>query len=160
VAPGQHGVKWRPVIRSRHFRIREYAHLRNTEYVEGDPAAFCKEFGKSEFITLAEAPAAIATCFRPPYSAPGLPILNNVDKSLSSDSKRTLVLVGHDITNDIRYLRSLGYDVTNLSDLATIDTAILYRALMHEWNPKSLGGLMVEFDIPPYKVFHPHIYHY
>lgn len=72
----------------------------------------------------------------------------------SSDSadeepvKRTLVLVGHDIASDIRYLRRVGYDLGNLSNLhTTLDTTSLHRALVDEWNPKSLSGLLGEFDL-------------
>lgn len=41
--PGKGGVNWRGLIRARHFRIHEYKHLRNTEFVQGCPDRF--EFG-------------------------------------------------------------------------------------------------------------------
>lgn len=35
VLPGKNGEYWMTKIRARHFRIKEHAHLHNTEYVEG-----------------------------------------------------------------------------------------------------------------------------
>ena len=35
VMPGEGGLDWMKLIRSRHFRINEYKHLRNTEFVDG-----------------------------------------------------------------------------------------------------------------------------
>jgi hypothetical protein len=41
--PGNGGVNWREMIRARHFRIREYRHLENSEFVNGCADKF--EFG-------------------------------------------------------------------------------------------------------------------
>lgn len=41
--PGEGGKKWFPHIRARHFRIKEYKHLNNTEFVTGCADKF--EFG-------------------------------------------------------------------------------------------------------------------
>lgn len=43
VAPGQGGVNWFEHIRARHFRVKEYSNLINTEFVTGCPDRF--EFG-------------------------------------------------------------------------------------------------------------------
>ena len=48
VPPGENGAAWRNKIRARHFRINEYKHLRNTEFVTGYPDGF--DFGESTFI--------------------------------------------------------------------------------------------------------------
>lgn len=48
VAPGTNGEGWQGAIRARHFRIAEYKHLVNKDFVEGCPEHF--EFGKSEMI--------------------------------------------------------------------------------------------------------------
>lgn len=48
VSPGKHGEGWQGAIRARHFRIAEYKHLINKDFVEGCPEQF--EFGKSEVI--------------------------------------------------------------------------------------------------------------
>jgi hypothetical protein len=35
IAPGKDGVNWRKAIRARHFRILEYKHLQNRDFVHG-----------------------------------------------------------------------------------------------------------------------------
>ena len=147
--PGEVGKTWMKQIRSRHFRIKETAHLNNYEFIAGCADRFEPEFGDSEWISFKEAPQVIASCFRPPYSRQ----LNNnteehFDGNEKPDSKRHLVLVGHDINNDIQYLRKLGYDVSNLSNLVeALDTADLYRAWKHQQNPSKLGSILVDLEL-------------
>lgn len=62
--------------------------------------------------------------------------------------KRNIVFVGHDVGADIAYLRQLGYDPSNLSNLVdTVDSATMYRFLRREPNPRSLGSILAELDI-------------
>lgn len=119
-------------IRSRHFRINEYKHINNTEFVHGCADRF--EFGTSEFIDLKDAPHIISTCFKPPFSKPdGLPASEDAPK-------RNIVLVGHDVGADITYLQKIGYDIYNLSNLLEIvDTASMWRVLKRDTNPRNLG---------------------
>jgi len=162
VAPGTGGSDWMSHVRCRHFRVIEHAHLQNTEFVQGCAEHFEGKFGTSEWISINEAPQAVATCFRFPFSAPGLytPYPTDVtyvprhgsniqpfpiDENLP---KRNIVLVGHEIRSDIDYLRSIGYDVSNLSSvLEALDTVDLYRSLKHEQNPTSLGKILLDFGI-------------
>lgn len=149
ISPGEVGNAWMKKIRARHFRIKETAHLNNSEFVAGCADHFEPEFGESEWVSFKEAPQLIASCFRPPYSRP-----INQDEEAStgseetSEPKRNLVLVGHDINNDIHYLRRLGYDVSNLSNLIeALDTADLYRAWKHQQNPTKLGSILVDLEL-------------
>ena len=173
VAPGEGGAAWLSKIRSRHFRIRETSHLRNIEFVAGCADRFEKAFGTSEWISEKEAPKVVASCFRPPF---GVHFSDPTDRSRyptveqpqygasqsngstlwmsgvrhdnNAQSKRNLILVGHDIKSDIEYLRDLGYDVSNLSNLLeAIDTADLYRALKQEQNPRNLGQILLELGL-------------
>lgn len=106
------------------------------------------KFGTSEWIKLEEAPKNVASLFRPP---------------MASGASRTLVLVGHDVNADIRFLRGMGYDVSNLSTLhrgfPKIDTQNLYRAVQQEKDhsrransadPVKLSVIMDELDILPW----------
>ena len=143
VPPGDGGEAWRKKIRSRHFRIKENAHLNNTDFVVGCAGRFEKEFGISEFISIKDAPGIIASCFKPPFYG-GEPPIELDDDPIS----RNIILVGHDVRNDVRYLRKLGYDVTNLAGLVeAVDTADLYRAWKHEETTRSLGTILMEVGL-------------
>ncbi|OJD13377.1 hypothetical protein AJ78_06166 [Emergomyces pasteurianus Ep9510] len=67
IAPGEGGCNWIAKIQSRHFRISEYSHIVNREYISGCPDRF--EFGESEWISISEAADVVDACFQLPYSA-------------------------------------------------------------------------------------------
>ena len=162
IPPGQDGRAWRDVIRARHFRIREHAHLVNTDFVAGCADRFEFNDGQSEWISIQDGPRTVASCFRPPFSA-----ISSTESSLPTDSanvtsltprlplpqnsepeKRNIILVGHDISQDINYLQRLGYNPLNLSSLLEIiDTASLYRALKRDNNARSLGAILLDLGI-------------
>jgi len=161
--PGEGGIEWMKRIRARHFRVTENAHLKNTEFVTGCADKFVEKFGTSEWISIKEAPQVIASCFRHPFSAPGeyFPYpkdINKVGKHGSgsqylppvneSRPKRNIVLVGHDIKADIRYMRAIGYDITNLPNLLeAVDTSEMFRAMKREQNPRKLGAVLLELEL-------------
>lgn len=161
--PGEGGTHWMSKIRARHFRIAEYAHLINNEYLTGCADRFEEKFGVSEWISVKEAPQVVASCFRHPFSAPGqyhpYPAdIHMVGRNGSgsqylppireNEPKRNIILAGHDIKSDIDYLRSIGYDVTNLSNLLeAIDTVDLFRAMKHEQNPTNLGSVLLDLGL-------------
>ena len=163
IPPGEGGLDWMKKIRARHFRIAEYAHLNNTEFIRGCADKFEGRFGKSEWITINEAPQVIASCFRHPFSAPGqypsYPADARVVGRYGSGSqylppvndnapKRNIILVGHEISADIQYLRSIGYDVSNLSNLLeAIDTVDLFRVMKRGQNPSSLGSVLLDLGL-------------
>lgn len=153
--PGKDGENWMSKIRARHFRIKEHAHLNNTEFINGCANRF--EFGQSEFIGLAEAPAVVATCFRTPFSGTGAyraddpsPLRAAVHNPQppSQPEKRNIILLGHDTNTDVRYLQALGYNPLNLSTLVeTLDTVVLHRVYKRDAQPASLARILYEFDI-------------
>ena len=171
--PGEGGIKWMSKIRARHFRIEEYKHLVNRDFIHGCADRFEKDFGTSEFISIAEAPQIVASCFRPPFSAPHAldttpsspdnpaanelaPNPGNLSAPLSSTfvgdeenaEKRNIVLVGHDTKTDIGCLRDMGYEVNNLPNLLeSIDTTELFRVLKHEQQSSSLGSVLLDLDL-------------
>ena len=156
--PGEGGKNWKTAIRPRHFRITEYQHLINQDFIVGCAERFEKDFGTSSFISISEAPQVIASCFREPFSAGYQMKSHHGPKSSGSlandfneadpNSKRNIILVGHDIQSDINYLRSIGYDVSNLSNLLeAIDTADMFKALKHEGQSRSLGGVLLELEM-------------
>ena len=161
--PGDRGGDWMKKIRARHFRITEYGHLVNSDFVAGCADKFMQRFGESEWISLEEAPQVVASCFRHPFSTPGQyrPFPDDARKvgrhGSGSDfippvdnaqPKRNIVLVGHDTKADIEYLRNIGYDVSNLSKLIeAVDTADMFRAMKHEQQPRSLGAVLLELEL-------------
>lgn len=62
--------------------------------------------------------------------------------------KRNIVLVGHAIGADITFLKDMGYDVTNLSNLKdTIDTGDMWMYLKKAANPANLGAVLQDLGI-------------
>ncbi|KAI9839010.1 MAG: hypothetical protein M1837_002297 [Sclerophora amabilis] len=147
LAPGEGGANWMPHIRGRHFRIQEYSHLKNKDFVDGCADKY--EFGESEWISIKEAPQIIASCFRPPFSRPAIDADTEAANSASNgQQKRSIVLVGHDLPSDLTYLHSLGYSPLTLPNLLeTLDTAHMYRALKRESQPRSLGTILYEVGL-------------
>ncbi|KAF2640668.1 hypothetical protein P280DRAFT_469392 [Massarina eburnea CBS 473.64] len=137
VPPGKDGETWRDKIHARHFRIQEYTHLVNKDFVSGCPERF--DFGKSEFVKLADAPAIVAECFRTPFCGPA---------DSPSPEQRTLIFLGHDTLGDVKYLQQLGFDPLVLPNLIeSLDTATLYRVWRRELQPTKLANILYDFDI-------------
>ena len=145
VAPGVNGTTWMTKINSRHFRIHENKHLVNKDFIVGCPDRFEKAFGESEFISIKVAPQVVGSCFKPPFAARGA----GVEFTDIQTPKRNIILVGHDTKTDIQYLRDLGYDLGNLSNLLDVlDTAELFRALKCESQSAGLGMLLYDLGLP------------
>ncbi|KAL2074789.1 hypothetical protein VTL71DRAFT_8568 [Oculimacula yallundae] len=141
LAPGEGGFEWMKKIRARHFRIKENMHYNNTDFVAGCADRF--EFGDSEIISLKDAPQMISTCFKPPFSGPA-----EVASENGEQPKRNIILTGHDVGADIHFLQSIGYNVHNLSNLLEqADTAIMWRYLKRESNPRNLGSILADLGI-------------
>lgn len=109
------------------------------------------EFGDSEFISLKDAPAVIASCFKHPFSkvddAENDQTGGNEEGEKDAE-KRNIIFVAHDVNSDIQFLRQVGYDPLNLSNLVeTLDTALLYRTHKRDPNAKSVGNILYDFDM-------------
>lgn len=75
-------------------------------------------------------------------------LLNQYLPPVNDNQKRNVVLVGHEVKSDIEYLRAIGYDVTNLSNLLeAVDTIDLYKAMKHAPNTPSLGTILLELEL-------------
>jgi hypothetical protein len=133
VPPGKNAVDWHDKIQGRHFIIKEFAHVRNSQYVTSCPDRYEAQFGVSEVIPLADAPGIVKSCF------------------VHTDTEgkpRPVVLVGHDIESDILYLRQLEIDLPTLPDvLEVLDSATLYRTMRRQENNTSLANVLYYFGI-------------
>lgn len=154
IAPGEVGKDWHKFIRGRHFRVLEYKHLRNYEYVKGCPDAF--EFGDSEFIPKASIGGFLASCFREPYSRPeskedDFPPLGSTPRpnTNAEAEKRNIIIVGHDLAQDVNYCRQVGFDVFGRgSVIDTMDTMNMFRAYKKDANARcSLSNIIYECDL-------------
>ncbi|KAG9648038.1 hypothetical protein KCU71_g7697, partial [Aureobasidium melanogenum] len=141
IPPGEAGKEWHKCVRARHFRINEYKHYVNSEFVRGCPDQF--EFGESEFVDLKDISRAVASCFKYPYSAK-----NAKDIAEDDGEKRNIIFLGHDTKQDIAYLRKLGYDPNNLANLIEFqDTATMWRAVTGEQSTRGLAHIMYALEL-------------
>lgn len=144
VAPGKDGQHWRNNIQARHFRIKEYAHLVNCQYVSGCPGSFF--FGQSEFVSLKDAPAFVAACFEPPFCAEPDRLLDA--QKPDHQEKRNIIFLGHDTLTDVRYLQKLGFDPLVLPNLLEAqDSASIYRTWKREEQISKLSKILQDFQI-------------
>ncbi|KAI9829531.1 MAG: hypothetical protein M1826_005575 [Phylliscum demangeonii] len=152
----ERGSGWMEKIGHRHLRVKEYGHLRNQQFVKGWPEHF--GFGTSEWVSLRDAPGVVAKHFTDVAAAagPALLIPNDDDDnddgsgrgraSASADPK--IVLVGHAIDHDIDYLQKIGFNpLTHPAFLATLDTAILWRAVKREANNRGLEMVLYHLGL-------------
>ncbi|KAG9194977.1 hypothetical protein G6011_00097 [Alternaria panax] len=148
VPPDENGAAWRKKIRARHFRINEYKHLRNTDFVTGYPDGF--DFGESTFVPLKEAANHVAACFHAPFGAQdGDDFLSHYDPA----EKRNIIFLGHDTIGDVRYLQQLCYDPMKVENiLEAMDTAIMYKVWNRDQQSTSLGKILLAFNIDGWKL--------
>ncbi|KAI0603072.1 hypothetical protein F4775DRAFT_12004 [Biscogniauxia sp. FL1348] len=111
-APGERGENWFSKIEAHHFRIEEYSHHVNKRFVKGCPDAF--HFGKSVFVPRMNMAR----------------VLGQVIGENRSMNKKPVILVGHDVKQDLKYLKKVGYNVWRLSHvLDQADTLWMYQRI-------------------------------
>lgn len=107
IAPGRVGEAWHKRVRARHFRIIEYKNYVNHEFVQGCPGEF--EFGESEFVGKDSIGGVLASCFKHPFSGKQYTAQDDDFPALGASASsappeiRNIVLVGHDLSQDINY---------------------------------------------------------
>lgn len=143
-APGVNGQNWQQFVRARHFRVNEHKSYVNGDFVAGCPDKF--EFGTSEWAGLQEMPSRLTRCFHEPFSRPGSldsTVLVNEDP----EHKRNIVLLGHDVEQDVQYCHRLGFSVLGRGNMLSImDTRAMYQAYTRDHSPRGLGSIMADFD--------------
>ena len=139
--PGRNACNWTSRIRSRHLRVREYAHVVNHDFVAGCPDRF--EFGQSEWCSREDVPVQVQEYI--------------LHLASEGDEPRNLVLVGHSPSADIRYLQEMKVPVfTEIKDksvfMDTVDTAEIYRVARQEAHPRSLAAVLGELGVPAWNL--------
>lgn len=134
VPPGENAAQWTAQIQSRHLRVREFGHIINHDFVPGCPGNF--EFGTSEWVSLDDLAATVQAGLTPTCDAGGEP--------------RAVVVVGHNPSMDLAYLREMGAPVEVRSNgvIDIVDTAETWRIMRGEASPRSLGAILVELEMP------------
>ena len=148
IAPGRAGEEWHQYIRGRHFRINEHKNKVNFKYLQGCPDRF--EFGNSEFVSMSALASVLSSCLRELSGKAPESHSNSTTKAGPRNvptAPRKLIIVGHDLLQDIAYCHSIGFSVLNHGGIIdTIDSAALFRAHTHDPNARSLGNVMYHFD--------------
>lgn len=112
----------------------------NHQFVSGCPGAF--EFGESEFVPKNQLGPVLASCFKYPFSQE-----EDLVKG-TADEERNIVLVGHDLGQDINYCHQLGFSVLSRASIKeSVDTVGMYRAYSKDPNARSLGSILYDFDL-------------
>lgn len=131
IQPGVRGSNWVGKIRSHHFRVREHGHLVNKNHVEGCPGKF--DFGESGWISIKDVSTVLEEYCHP-------------TRLSHSGEMYKVVLVGHDVSADIRYFNKIGLDIVEMfSDC--IDTSNLYKASNRDNRQYSLSALLLRYGI-------------
>ena len=125
--PGSNGNNWAAKIQPYHLRIREHGKRINRVHVLGCPDKF--NFGQSEWIHEREI----------------VPELESLFSLLCLD--RRVVLVGHDIAGDIKYLKGLDFDVIPMV-VDCIDTSDLWKAAHRDGRQSALSTVLLQQSIP------------
>ncbi|KAI0844978.1 hypothetical protein F5Y00DRAFT_273457 [Daldinia vernicosa] len=120
IPPCKDGRGWFPLIKSHHFIIEEHKHRINYKYVHGCPGRF--NFGDSEFVSEDEIGKVI-----------GKIIGDN-----ESPDQRPVIMVGHQGSQDLAYLKKLGYNIWQVPQfIDEMDTRSMFQHL--ERNSKGRG---------------------
>ena len=57
-------------------------------------------------------------------------------------------MVGHNVTADVKFLRTIGYDLYSSSDLLEeVDTASLWQYITRDSSPRNLGNILAKLNI-------------
>lgn len=118
------------LIKCRHLRISEHKSMRNGTYVSDAADKF--DFGESEWVSLADVPAILGASMRF-YDEDG--------------NKRKIILVGHDIKQDMAFLRVAGYDVWNIKDLEVMDTTSMHKAVCDIHESRGLSKVLMDMGV-------------
>ncbi|RYP92663.1 hypothetical protein DL770_001176 [Monosporascus sp. CRB-9-2] len=133
VAPGKNGENWFAKIETFHFRIKEYSSIVNSQFVQGCPDSFA--FGNSDFVSLKDIAQEVGSI---------------IGDNASSD-ERAVILVGHDIAQDLAYLQKVGYNPWRVPHIVDeIDTKSMFQRLERSQDGRGLETVCSDLGYPGY----------
>ncbi|KAK4106876.1 hypothetical protein N658DRAFT_414096 [Parathielavia hyrcaniae] len=141
VAPGEGGQKWFPHIRGRHIRVKENSWVMNSRYVRGCADAF--DFGTSEFLLLSQVEPLITD------------LIDKATTPAGGSSPRPVVLVFHESSSDIKYLRVLSYHVEAAPNVVeVVDTREMHQYMARSNDSASLATVLSSVGIRSFRHLH------
>ncbi|KAF2972099.1 hypothetical protein GQX73_g1479 [Xylaria multiplex] len=130
MCPGEKGENWFSQVRAYHFRIEERRYIVNSEYVQGCPEAF--DFGESQVIPIKDINQAVG----------------RVIGDENSEDERPIIIVGHDIKQDLKYLTMIGYNSWGVPQIVDeVDTKDMFRRMERGLNGRGLAQICAELGI-------------
>ncbi|KAI1074340.1 hypothetical protein F5B20DRAFT_586356 [Whalleya microplaca] len=122
VPPGKDGRNWFQLVESYHFRIKEYSHMVNHEFVQGCPNSF--DFGTSEFVSLRQIDR----------------VIGEIIGDNEYEHQRPVIIVGHDVIQDLKHLKKLKYNVWRVPQISDeVDTQSMFRRFEQSPNGRGLA---------------------
>ncbi|OMP88579.1 hypothetical protein BK809_0005298 [Diplodia seriata] len=104
---------WTNKIHTQHYIIEEYQHLLNKRFVKGCPDKF--QFGRSRIVPLLR----MRSILRDNFTIKD----ENIAASPGKEPLRDIVLVGHDVGGDLKWMSQLGFPLAQMPRLAgLVDT--------------------------------------
>ncbi|KAL2143364.1 hypothetical protein VTI28DRAFT_10543 [Corynascus sepedonium] len=132
IAPGESCRNWFELIEARHIRVEENSWATNSRYVRG--CADCFNFGTTEFVNESH----IARILKEIVDDATL-----VDPIDGTKKPRPVVLVFHESSSDIKYLRYVSYSVEAAQNvLEVVDTREMHQYLVRSNDSASLASVL------------------
>ncbi|EOD51248.1 putative qde-2-interacting protein [Neofusicoccum parvum UCRNP2] len=120
--------KWLCQIRTNHYLMKDYQKHVNKKHVKGCPDEFL--FGDSQHCIT---PKMMPTILKDEFTIPDVREELNIDDwpafQGGEKSNRNIVLVGHNISGDIKYLNTIGFSLFRQGVVGLVDTERLARAI-------------------------------
>ena len=145
IAPGDGGVVWNNSIQASHLRVSENFNLVNKSFITGCPENF--NFGTTSVLPQAR----IKTYLKHVLTTGELPPSNKTasTRATTPSKPRRIILVGHNLSADLSYLRTLDIPGRTLDNLSMVDNNVdTQRLASSKKHPIALSRLLMALDMP------------
>ncbi|KAL2168183.1 hypothetical protein VTG60DRAFT_300 [Thermothelomyces hinnuleus] len=138
IAPGEGCQNWFPLIEARHIRVKENSWATNSRFVRGCADRF--SFGTTEFAQESDIAQLLKRV---------IDDATFVDPIDGTKKPRPVVLVFHESSSDIKYLKSVSYYVEAARNvIEVIDTRAMHQHLVRSNDSASLANVLGHLGIP------------
>ncbi|KAI0816784.1 hypothetical protein GGR55DRAFT_674977 [Xylaria sp. FL0064] len=131
ICPGERGENWFLLVQAYHLRIQERSYMVNSEYVQGCPESF--NFGKSQMVSIRDI----------------RDVVGKIIGDEKSEDQRPVIIVGHEIEQDLKYLTRIDYDPWRAPlVLDEVDTKNMFQRIERSPVGRGLATICSELGIP------------